>query len=505
MATKATDSFYHGELIVFFADDTKKVLSKILDSQVQSLIQHTLKLDFKGKAKDTVVIYPQSGPKRILVVGLGSQARVSANSLRSAAAVVIAQAKSLGVTKDVQVALPSLKKLSAEEVAQALTEGFVLSQVNFHEFKTQRKEEDKSRYSELSPELLVADKKDLKAVESGTTRGHIIGQGVNWSRRLILTPGSHLTPAKLAQEAQNMAKSHPAKSRLKVEVWSEKDLEKNKFGGVLGVGQGSSNPPRFIIVEFMNGKKSDSPIVLVGKGITFDSGGLSLKPPQAQETMKYDMAGSASVLGAIKIIAELGVKANVIALVPTAENMPSGTAIRPGDILHMASGKTVEVLNTDAEGRLILADALYWATTHYKPRAVIDVATLTGACAAALGDAAVGVFSNSRKLLQALQKASSKTQENIWELPNFPEIYKPLLKSDIADLKNIGGPKAGASTASLFLEEFILNNAPWAHFDIAGAGWYDSPRDFIASRGPSGVPTRLMVEFVESFHSAKFN
>jgi leucyl aminopeptidase len=505
MASKANESFYNGDLTVFFADDSKRLLSKVLDSQLQGEIQHAIKLDFKGKLKESLVLYPSVGPKRVLVVGLGSMGKLSTYSIRSAAAVIISQAKSMGVTKDVQVALPGVKKLTAEEVAQALTEGFALSQVNFHEFKTQRKEEDKARFTVIAPEIIVSDKRDLKAVESGTTRGRIIGEGVNWARHLILTPGSHLTPAKLAASAQSMAKTHPAKAKLNVEVWTEKELAKHKFGGVLGVGQGSANPPRFIIVEYMNGKKTDAPVILVGKGITFDSGGLSLKPPQGQETMKYDMAGSASVLGAIKIIAELGVKANVVALVPSAENMPSGTAIRPGDILHMASGKTVEVLNTDAEGRLILADALHWATTHYKPRAVLDVATLTGACAAALGDAAVGVFANSKKLLQALQKSSHSTQENIWELPNFPEVYKPLLKSDIADLKNIGGPKAGASTASLFLEEFIASETPWAHFDIAGAGWYDSPRDFIAARGPSGIPIRLMVDFVENFHASKFN
>jgi len=505
MGIKPVENLYKAELVVFFADDSKKLLSKVLDPQLHQAIQNHLKLDFKGKSKEVALLYPSSGPKRALVVGLGSLSKLSSNTLRSAAAAVISQAKAVGITKEVQVDLPILKKFTSSEVAQFLTEGFVLSQVNFHQFKSKKKDDDASRYAEINPEFIVSDKKNVKAVEAGATRGRVIGQGVNWARHLILTPGSHLTPARLAQQVQDMVKSHPAKSKLKAEVWTEKELAKHKFGGVLGVGQGSSNPPRFIIVEYMNGKKSDAPIILVGKGITFDSGGLSLKPPQGQETMKYDMAGSASVLGAIQIIAELGVKANVVALVPSAENMPSGTAIRPGDILHMASGKTVEVLNTDAEGRLILADALHWATTHYKPRAVLDVATLTGACAAALGDAAAGVFSNSKKLLQALHKASDVTQECIWELPNFPEIYKPLLKSDIADLKNIGGPKAGASTASLFLEEFVADKTPWAHFDIAGAGWYDSPRDFIAMRGPSGIPIRLMVEFVESFFSSKFN
>ena len=211
------------------------------------------------------------------------------------------------------------------------------------------------------------------------------------------------------------------------------------------------------------------------------------------------MAGSASVMGAFKIVTDLKLKVNVVALVPTVENMPSGHAIRPGDVLTMASGKTVEVLNTDAEGRLILADALFYATTQYKPRAVVDVATLTGACAVAVGEAAVGMFTNNKKVQTGLMKAASEVQENLWPLPDFDDFYAHLLKSDIADLKNIGGKEAGASTASIFLRHFVHNDIPWAHFDIAGCGWYEAPRDFIGGRGASGVPIRTLAEFVENY------
>jgi leucyl aminopeptidase len=322
---------------------------------------------------------------------------------------------------------------------------------------------------------------------------------VNWARRLILLPGSQLWPDELVKKAQEMVAASPSKSKIKAQYWGDKELRKNKFGGVLGVGQGSDHQPRFIVLEYLQGKKSDSPIVLVGKGITFDSGGLSLKPPSSQETMKYDMAGSASVMAAFKIATDLQWKVNLVVLVPTAENMPSGGAIRPGDILEMASGATVEVLNTDAEGRLILADALFYATTRYKPKAVIDVATLTGAAAMALGEAAVGIYSNSDKVEKALFESGARVQENLWSLPKFEDFYAPMLKSEIADLRNIGGREAGASTASIFLKHFVKNDTPWAHFDIAGCGWYDSPRDFISMKGPSGVPIRLLADFIEKF------
>ncbi len=296
-----------------------------------------------------------------------------------------------------------------------------------------------------------------------------------------------------------MALASPQKSKIKVDIWDEAKLKKNAFGGVLAVGKGSDNRPHFIILEYHGGKKSEKPIALVGKGVTFDSGGLSLKPPPSQETMKYDMAGAASVLGAFKIATDLGIKKNLVVLIPTVENMPSGGAQRPGDIITMASGKTVEVLNTDAEGRLILADALFWATTKYSPRACIDVATLTGACALAVGNAAAGCYTNNPKLQQNLMKSAEAVQEGMWPLPNFEEFYADLIISDVADIRNTGKVReAGASTASTFLKHFVHNDVPWAHLDIAGCGWYDGPRDFIGCRGASGVPIRTLVNFIEN-------
>jgi leucyl aminopeptidase len=490
------------EALVLFVDDSKKVLSKITDPALQKALERPLKNDFKGKWKETLMLYPEGSSlaERLLLVGVGKAKDLNPHKFRTAAAVSVQSLKNLGISKSAGILLPSNFK---PETVQALTEGQILFQLGY-DHKTEKKEDEKAKSQRLDLDLLVNDRKDLKAAERAFDRGRTIAEDVNWSRRLIQTPPGHLYPEKLVEAVQAMVAQSPSKSQIKAQYWSKKDLEKNKFGGLLGVGQGSDHPPYFIVLEYMQGKKTDAPVILVGKGITFDSGGLSLKPPQAMETMKYDMAGSATVLGAFKIVTDLKLKVNLVALVPTAENMPSGHAIRPGDVLTMASGKTVEVLNTDAEGRLILADALHYATSKYAPKAVIDVATLTGACAMALGEAAPGVFTNNKKLLSSLQKAAHEVQENIWPLPDFDDFYVPMIKSDIADIKNIGGKEAGASTAGIFLRNFIHKNAPWAHFDIAGCGWYDAPRDFIGGRGASGMCIRTLAEFVENHSQQKF-
>jgi leucyl aminopeptidase len=492
------------EALIVLVDENKKILGKLPSSELADLVQKTVAVDFKGKLKETLTLYPQNTlTKRILVVGAGKTTSIGGHQLRALAACAVQTLKNLGVSSTIGLVWPLGIKGTASEIAQSLTEGQILSQLRFTRFKSE-KEDEKAKNVEVKIDLVIDSKKDAKSIESGIHRGTVIAEGVNWARRIIHTPGGHLNPDQLAEEAEKLAKNSAVKSKIKGEFWTVKELEKNKFGGVLGVGQGSSNPPRFIVLEYWGAKKSDQPVALVGKGVTFDSGGLSLKPPASMETMKYDMAGAGSVLAAFKILTELQVKANVIALVPTAENMPSGDAIRPGDVLTMASGKTVEVLNTDAEGRLILADALFWATTKYHPRAVVDVATLTGACAMLVGEAAAGLFSNSKKLEAALGQASSEVKENFFPLPNYDDFYSSLLKSDIADLKNIGGKEAGASTAAIFLRHFVHNKTPWAHLDIAGCGWYDAPRDFITQRGPSGVCIRSLVNFVEKFGQKKF-
>lgn len=484
------------DLIVLFYDDQKKALSKWKDPALADYLSMALENDFKGKFKESLMIYLPGHPiaKRVLLVGTGKAQDLTLQRLRilGAAASSAIASKQL---KKVAFFVPDLKikNCKTADIAAALSMGSQLIQVHFEEWKSKAKKREWTDFS-----MIVSDAKSKAGVDAAVEKARCIAAGVQFGRRIIAMSPRQLTPDALAKEALAVAKNSPMKSKIKASVWTEKELEKKKYGGILCVGQGSDNPPRFIQLEYRNAAQSKKPIVLVGKGVTFDSGGLSLKPPPAQETMKYDMAGAGSVLAAFKIATDLKLKINLVCLIPTVENMPSGKAQRPGDVVTMASGLTVEVLNTDAEGRLILADALWHASTQYKPEAIIDVATLTGACALAVGDAAAGVFSNTESLIQKLQKASEASGENVWPLPDFDEFYADLLNSEVADLRNIGKRReAGATTASLFLEHFVENKAPWAHLDIAGCGWYDAPRDMVGVRGPSGVPIRLLVEFLE--------
>jgi len=496
MNTQILKQAAQSECLVVFVDDTKKILSTWNDAVIKDFLKLPLEKDFQGKYKETLLVYLHKHPlaKRLLVVGLGKRQDLSLHRLRTAGAMAVAELMKRKIESKVSLLLPALGKFDLQDIAESVCMGAELYQYRPDELKS-----DSKKKKAIDFDLLVLDKKDLRLANAGKSRGLTIAGGVNFSRRLINTSPLQLYPASLAEEAKKMAMSSPQKSKIKVEIWDETKLEKNKFGGVLNVGRGSNLPPRFIIIEYHGAKKSEKPIVLVGKGVTFDSGGLSLKPPGSQETMKYDMAGAASVLGAFKIATDLGLKKNVVVLIPTVENMPSGHAQRPGDVITMASGKTVEVLNTDAEGRLILADALFWGTTKYAPKACIDVATLTGACALAVGNAAAGVYSNNDKLKANLMKAATEVQEGLWPLPDFEDFYADLLLSDVADLRNIGKVReAGASTASIFLKHFVHNDAPWAHLDIAGCGWYDGPRDFIGCRGASGVPIRMLAKFIES-------
>ena len=355
------------ECLVVFVDDAKKILSSWNDAVIRDFLKLPLENDFQGKFKESLLVYLHKHPlaKRILIVGLGTRQDLSLQRLRTAGAMAVAELMKKKIETKVSLLLPALGKFDLQDIAEAVCMGAEVYQYRPDEFKTDDK---KKKFIEF--DLLVLDKKDVRSATIGATRGHIIAGGVNFSRRLINTSPLQIYPASLAEEAKKMAMSSPQKSKIKVEIWDEAKLEKNKFGGVLNVGRGSVLPPRFIILEYQGAKKNEKPIVLVGKGVTFDSGGLSLKSPGSQETMKYDMAGAASVLGAFKIATDLALKKNVVVLIPAVENMPSGHAQRPGDVITMASGKTVEVLNTDAEGRLILADALFWALLNINQKRV---------------------------------------------------------------------------------------------------------------------------------------
>jgi leucyl aminopeptidase len=332
--------------------------------------------------------------------------------------------------------------------------------------------------------VLATEPEQAAQTEAAVARGRAIVHGMDLARDLGNLPGNHCTPGYLAEQAKALAR----RQGMKIEVLERKDMEKLGMGSLLSVAKGSDEPPKLIVLRYHGGGKDDKPVVLVGKGITFDSGGISLKPAAEMDEMKYDMCGAASVLGAMQAAAELKLPLNVVGLVPTCENLPSGRANKPGDIVTSMSGQTIEVLNTDAEGRLILCDALTYAE-RFAPAAVVDIATLTGACVIALGGVVSGLLANDDDLAAELKKAGDAAHDRCWQLPLF-EDYQEQLKSNFADLANIGGRPAGTITAACFLSRFT-EKYPWAHLDIAGTAWKTGKE-----KGGTGRPVPLLVHFL---------
>jgi leucyl aminopeptidase len=379
---------------------------------------------------------------------------------------------------------------SAEGGATAVAEGLTLGGYRFDTYKTGDRKPDGP-----GSVLLLGKAADARAVKAAVARAATIGAAVGWARDLVNTPSRDATPEVMAAHAKAMAKA----AGLTVKVWTPSELAKGGFGGILGVGQGSANTPRLVELTYRGGKAADAPVVLIGKGITFDSGGLSIKSAKSMEWMKVDKAGASAVLATMRAIAKLKPKINVTAVLPFAENMPSGSAQRPGDVIRHRNGKTSEVLNTDAEGRLILADALSLAVEK-KPAAIVDCATLTGACMVALGNSVSGVFGNDRGLVREVLAAGEHVGEDAWELPLYKG-YRSDIDSPVADIKNIGTPYGGAITAALFLREFV-DDTPWVHIDIAGPAWTDNGTA-VSAKGATGVPVRTLLQFVLSRAAVK--
>jgi leucyl aminopeptidase len=350
---------------------------------------------------------------------------------------------------------------------------------------TQTKSNNNSKASLKKLVLNIANKKDLRKAQSAVKIGNGIASGVDLARDLGNLPGNICTPTYLASTASKQAK---AAKNMSVKVLNQKDMEKLKMGSFLSVAKGSRQPPKFIIMNHQGGKKDDKPIVLVGKGITFDSGGISIKPSAAMDEMKFDMCGAASVLGTMKTVSELQLPLNVIGVVPSCENLPDGQANKPGDVVTSMSGQTIEVLNTDAEGRLILCDALTYSE-RFKPKAVIDVATLTGACVVALGKHAAGLLGNDDTLIDKIIQSGIRAGDRCWSMPLWDE-YQDQLKSNFADIANIGGRDAGTITAACFLSRFS-KKFKWAHLDIAGVAWESG-----AKKGATGRPVPLLTQFL---------
>lgn len=445
--------------------------------------------DWSGEFKTTLLIYPRGTltTRRLLLIGLGQRAELTPDRLCEVAATAAQKAQELKVAKYSFYVKPD-STLSTVVYAQAIAEGSILGLYSFLAHKTDLTTLNQHAIRTLT---ILASQTD-EQLERGVRIGESIARGVTLARDLVNGPGNHITPAKLGETAHELEQAF----NLDVTVMGLDELRAQGFGGILAVGQGSSQPPRFIIMEH-GAKLTDVPtICLVGKGITFDTGGISIKSAANMDAMKSDMGGAAAVFGTMRAISTLKLPLHVVGLVSAAENMPSSTAYKPGDIITTLSGKTVEVLNTDAEGRIVLADALFYAQ-RYNPDAIIDLATLTGAVVVALGHHAMGMMSNSDDLVQRLTQAGDLTGERVWRMPLWDE-YKKLMDSDVADVKNTGGRPGGALSAAGFLSHFV-GDYPWTHLDIAGVAMTDQPVKAYQQKGATGAGVRLLVEALHTW------
>ena len=456
--------------------------------------------DFTGKSGEAQLVYPRNPgrARRVLLLGIGEEAKLDAEALRAAAGSAVGQAAARKAAR-VVFAVPALRKLRPAAALQALAEGAVLAG---YRFDTYLRDETDAPGRVTSFTLCLERGAELRAASAAARTGVILAESQNLARQLSNEPANALPPVALAQAAQRVAKE----AGLRVRVLDVAEMKRRKMGGILAVGAGSANPPRLIVLEHgrpagkaRGGRRRDT-LCLVGKGITFDSGGISIKPSAGMEEMKHDMSGAAAVLGALRACALLGVPHHVVGVIGAAENMPSGTAYRPGDIVTTMSGKTVEVLNTDAEGRVVLADALHYARTEFEPASMIDLATLTGACVVALGKWASGLFGNDVKLIERVRRAGEATGERVWPLPLW-DGHKKHVRSKVATVKNTAGRDAGSSTAAAFLAAFV-GDTPWVHLDIAGTAWATQPGPY-QPIGATGVGVRLLLDLLRESKPAR--
>jgi leucyl aminopeptidase len=443
--------------------------------------------DFVGSPNQTRLLYPSDAatPERLLLVGLGG-GDVDAERIRQSAATAVREVRSLRA-ESFTVGLHGDVGPDPTTVGEALAEGIELGAYRYLHHRTDRPESETFEVGAAT--VLVGDAVD--EIGAGVASGRAIARGVVLARDLVNRPGEMKTPPRLADEAVALG----ARSGISVTVLDETELEAQGFGGILAVGKGSDSPPRFIVMEY-GATLTDVPTVcLVGKGLTFDSGGLNIKPAEGMESMKNDMGGSAAVFGAMQVVADLQLPIHVVGLVPSAENMPSGRSYRPGDIITTLSGKTVEILNTDAEGRVILSDGLFYAQ-RYAPDAIVELSTLTGAVIIALGSIASGLMATDQALADQIIAAADLSGDRVWQLPLWDE-YLDITKSDIADLKNHVGRPAGSIGAGAFLAAFV-GDRPFAHLDIAGTAWLDAPKKPYHSKGGTGAGVRVVTQFLRT-------
>jgi leucyl aminopeptidase len=447
--------------------------------------------DFSGKKDQTLLLYSGRGlrARRILLLGLGEDSELDAEALRCSAGQAVSQAASRKARR-VAFAVPRAAVATDPAGIQALAEGALLADYRFDQY---RKSGDNGVGHVSGVSLLLPRGAGLTAARRAARTGAILAESQNAARQLSDTPGNALPPAELARAAQRVAREVGLRAR----VLGVPELKRRRMGAILAVGQGSAHPPRMVALEHRpRGRgKADAtpPVCIVGKGLTFDSGGISIKPSASMDEMKHDMSGAAAVVGALRACALLDLPIPVVGVIGAAENMPSGSAYRPGDIVTSMAGKTIEVLNTDAEGRVVLADALHFARTEFEPSAIVDLATLTGACVIALGRWATGLFGNSEKLIEIVRAAGEVSGERAWPMPLL-DGHKKEIRSEIADVKNTGGRGAGASKAAAFLSHFV-GDTPWVHLDIAGTGWTSEVGPY-QRRGATGVGVRLLLQML---------
>jgi leucyl aminopeptidase len=461
-------------------------IDKALDGAISQLINQG---EIKGKLNEITMIHSlgRIPAVRVVVIGLGKQAELSQDKVRGATGEVCRYLRKKDVRSIVTIAHGAgINGITYETTAQAIAEGALLGLYKFRKHITRETE-----HVEIEHITIVdTDNANLPALERGSQKGKIIAEATNLARDMVNEPANYMTPTDMVEEATRLADAYG----LKLEVLEREQMQELGMGALLGVAQGSQQPPKFIVLSYRGADSEEPDIALIGKGITFDSGGISIKPSEGMGEMKGDMAGGAAVMAAIGAIAQLKPGINAIALVAATENLPSGSALKPGDVLKAMDGKTIEIISTDAEGRLTLADALGYARKQGAKR-IIDVATLTGAIRVALGTVCTGAFTNNQGLVDKLIAAGTEAGEKIWQMPMYEE-YKEQNRSEVADIKNTGGRPAGSITAAQFIGEFA-GDTPWVHLDIAATNMSDKERNYTV-KGATGVPVRTLVNLVLS-------
>ena len=488
MKIKSENSVKNTHLLCgFVLENSSKVLGlKKFDIKTTSAINQSLK-DIEGKlGRFSIIPIPGKKPaQRILLAGIGKKENLTEDTIRNISGKIAQKARELKLKEFSIIAPPSFVMDQISSVSQII-EGSKMALYKFDKFKAEK--------TEKSPDLTIIVSKSKK-ISQTIKISEIIADGTIFTKSIANLPPNECTPSTLADFAKIISK----KNKMKCNIISKIELKKKGFGGITAVGKGSKNEPKLIVLEHNRGKRNEKPIVLVGKAVTFDTGGISLKPGASMDEMKFDKCGGCTVLGIMKAVSELKLPINIVGIIPSVENMPDAEAYRPGDIIKLFSGKTAEILNTDAEGRLILADALAYGEKHYSPKAIIDFATLTGACIVALGNNVAAIVSNDEKLAQKIKDASKKTTEAIWELP-LTQDFMDMIKSDVADMKNVGiGRAAGTITAAAFLKNAI-EKTPWIHVDIAGVAWTQTAtkEKSYNPKGATGFGVRLILNYLQN-------